>query len=84
MDRRDALKALSLIAGATGFTVTPVSTHEARGVELVLLKVKGVISNVAAEHLRHAWLAGVEGTALEHTRAIVLDDHIEAEFVRTR
>jgi hypothetical protein len=84
MDRRDALKALTLLAGSTGLTVTPVTTREAGGVELVVLKAKGRLSAAMQLHLRDSWTAGVQGTALEQTRAIIVDDALEIEFVRTR
>ncbi len=84
MDRRDALKALTLLASTTGLAVTPVTTQELQGVELVLLRMKGRASCEAIGRLRASWLAAVTGTALETTRVIVFDEQVEAEFVRTR
>lgn len=84
MDRRDALKALSAIAVASGLTVTPVTTLDVQGVELVLIKAKGLISGETAKRISQYWQQGVQGTALEHTRVVVLSDGLEVEFVLTK
>ena len=84
MDRREALKSLTALAGATGASVTPVTTREADGVEVVLLKVKGRCSHDTMERLRETWLQAVADTALAKTKVLVLDDGLEVEFVRTR
>lgn len=84
MDRRDALKALTLLASSTGLTMTPVTTVEASGIELVLLKPTRPLSQMQQAFLRDAWTEGIKGTALERTRMVVLDPHIDLEFVRTR
>jgi hypothetical protein len=83
MDRRDALKALSSIAVASGLTVTPVTTLDVQGVELVLIKCPGLVSQETAARIRALWLEGMKGTALEHIRTVVLTDGLEVDFVRT-
>ncbi len=84
MDRRDALKSLAVLAGATGMTVTPVLTHEATDVRLVILKLAHPVSMGTAERLRSYWLQACEGTALAGVKVIVFDGQIEAQFVRGR
>lgn len=84
MDRREALKSLTALAGATGLTVSPVTTREAEGVALVLLKVNGRCSDETCKRLHADWLAAVEGTALAQTKALVIADGLEVEFVRTK
>jgi hypothetical protein len=83
MNRRDALKALTSVAGAAGLTVTPVTTQEAQGVELVLLKPASPMSMNQMELLRQVWQDAVQGTALAETKALILDD-VDVEFVRTK
>jgi len=85
MDRRDALKALASVVGATGMTVTPVTTQDAYGVEVVLIKCKrGAPTLEIIERLRESWKAGVAGTALENTKVLVFDDSMDIELVRTK
>jgi hypothetical protein len=84
MDRRDALKSLAALAGATGLTVTPVTTREATEVTLMILRPKGLISQEACARLREGWVLGCVGTALEHVRTIVINDDVQVEFVRGR
>ena len=85
MDRRDALKALAGVVGATGMTVTPVTTQDAHGVEVVLIKCKrGAPSLDTIDRLRESWTAGVAGTALETTKVLVFDDSMDIELVRTK
>lgn len=82
MDRRDALKALTTIAASTGFTVAPVTAQEAKDVTLVVIKTQGLISADQAERLADYWKHGVEGTALEGIRTVVVPPDIDIEFVR--
>jgi hypothetical protein len=86
MDRRNALKALASVVGATtGMTVTPVTTQDAHGVEVVLIKCKrGAPSLETIERLRASWKAGVTGTALENTKVLVFDDSMDIELIRTK
>lgn len=84
MERRDALKALASIVGASGATLTAVTAQDAHGVELVLLRAKGRISGDTAKRLKVVWTDAVRGTALEQTRVLVLGDGLDVEFVRTK
>lgn len=84
MNRRDALKSLASLVGATGLTVTPVTTLEAQGVELTILRCPGVMSQEQAERLTHYWTEAVKGTALENRKVIVLMEGLTVEFVRTK
>ena len=85
MDRRDALKALASVVGATGMTVTPVTTQDAHGVEVVLIKLKrGAPTVEVLERLRESWKVGVAGTALENTKVLVFDDSMDIELIRTK
>lgn len=82
MERRDALKALSTLAGATGMTVTPVTVKDAEHVALVILKPKGLMSGDGHKHLAEYWTRAVEGTPLQDVRAVVVGEDIDVEFVR--
>jgi hypothetical protein len=72
------------VAGLTGMTVTPVTTQEAQGVELVILKTPGPISDETVQRLNSTWATCVSGTSLAGVRTVVLTDGMQAEFVRTR
>jgi hypothetical protein len=67
-----------------GLTVTPVTTTDMQGVELVLLKVPGRLRPKAAQQLDQAWRAAVKGTHLEHARTLILDQGTTVEFARDR
>ena len=82
MERRDALKSLAALAGATGMSVTPVTTTDAEKVTLVILKVKGMMRAEHAERLESTWEYAVEGTELQGVKVVVFDEGVEAEFVR--
>jgi hypothetical protein len=91
MERRDALKSLAALAGATGLSVTPVTARDAeadwsvatRGhVELILLKVNSAITAEASMRLKAGWERAVDGTALKGVKTVVVDEGIEVEFVR--
>jgi hypothetical protein len=82
MNRRDALKSLTALAGAAGITVTPVTTHEAAAVSLVVLKTEKKMSAQQCAALREMWTAACEGTALQHVKTIVLPDGLNVEIVR--
>lgn len=85
MDRRDALKVLTTWAGATGMTVTPVTTHDAStDIGLLIIKVPGFVAEETVERLRHTVEQGLKGTPLEGVRAFVLGDGMDLEIVRTR
>lgn len=84
MDRRDALKSLTALAGAVGITVTPVTTHEAADITMVILRWERIFSVDEAEGLARYWKVACEGTALEHVRTIVLGSGLNAEIVRSR
>lgn len=83
MNRRDALKSLALVAGAAGLTVTPVTTQDAQGVELVLLKTREMLDDEQVARLLSSWQACVAGTALETVRTLILDG-VDVEVVRVR
>lgn len=76
--RRSFMKSLSAVGVAV---VTPITTKEAFGTEIVLLKTSQHISQQTAENIRHWWLQAVKGTSLEHVKAVVIDG-IEVELVR--
>lgn len=82
MDRRESLKALASLTVATGMTLTPVTTQEVQGVELVLVKCPEAISDGQAKRLTEAWAACVAGTSLSKARVIVLDNGMSVEFFR--
>ena len=82
--RREALQSLAALVGATGMTVTPVTTHEAEAVTLTIIHCHGPISMETAERIKAWWTQACEGSALEGTKAVVLADGITVEFVRGR
>lgn len=82
MNRRDALKSLAAVAGATGMTVTPVTTQEAQTADLIVLKCTGKISDATAMRLKDCWCRAVAGTGLEHVKVLVLDSEIDMTLVR--
>lgn len=85
MDRRDALKTLAGLAGATGMTVTPIVTHDAStDVALLVLKAPGVIHEETARRLQEGLAAALEGTPLAGVKTIVLGDGLDLEVVRAR
>lgn len=84
MNRRDALKALATMAGATGVTVTPVTSHDASGVEMAILRYDGVLSNDQCARLKAAWELACQGTSLERCKTIVMEQGINVEFVKRR
>jgi hypothetical protein len=84
VNRRDALKALAAVVAATGLTVTPITAEDVRGVELILLKVRGRLSQDSMANIRAVWRDGVRGTALEYTMTIVLASDVDVEFVRSK
>ncbi len=84
MNRRDALKSLTALAGATGISVTPVTTHEATDVTLMILRTDQAISQNTCKRLVTTWMEACRGTALQDVKTIVLADGIDVEFVRSR
>ncbi len=72
------------LAGATGITVTPVTTHDASDVTMVILRYKGWLPDESRARMREAWIAAAEGTDLQHARTVVLDERVDVEFVRGR
>ncbi len=84
MNRRDALKSLTALAGAAGITVTPITAHDATDVTLMILRIDATLSQDTCERLARAWSEGCRGTALERVKTLVLSDGIQVEFVRSR
>lgn len=83
MERRNALKALASLVGVAGIQqVTPIQVQDVQGVELTILKVKGHVSQETAKHLKSTWEEAVKGTSLEHTKALVIDENTDVEFIR--
>ena len=83
MNRREALQSLTALAGVAGITVTPVTTHEAADVSLVILKTDKLMSLEQCARLKGAWEAVCVGTAL-HAKTIVLEGGLNVEIVRGR
>lgn len=79
MNRREALKSL---AAAAGIAITPISTIEAEGAELIILRCSGKVSMAYREQLVAAWRQAVSGTALASVKAIVTDESLNVEIVR--
>jgi hypothetical protein len=84
MDRRDALKSLAALAGATGISVTPVTTREATDVSLMILRCDHRLSVAERQHLKEAWLQVCEGTDLQGVKTAVLDCGVYVDIVRRR
>lgn len=84
MNRRAALQSLTVLAGAAGLTVSPVTTHEATDVALVILKTDTYMSVEQCVRLREAWEAACVGTALQPVNTIVLEGGLSVEIVRGR
>jgi len=85
LSRRDAFKSLAALAAMTGMSVTPVTTQDAQGVELVLLKLKKPMSMAGESRLHVYFQRAVEGTPLEGVKVLVYrEDELDVEFVRTR
>jgi len=82
MDRRDALKALTSLAASTGLSVTPVTAQDVDRLELVIIRVKGRVTQELAERIRALWKHATEGTVCEGIRTIVIDEQLDVEFVR--
>lgn len=81
MDRREALKALTAMAAGSNLTLTPITTRDADGLQLVVLRV-------SRNDLRHtqllfeSWQTAVAGTALADVRVIVIPHGMELELMR--
>jgi hypothetical protein len=84
MDRREALRSLAAIAGATGINVSPVTMKDATDVALVILRTELKMSRAGQALLRAAWQEACAGTPLESVKAIVFEDGLDVEFVRGR
>lgn len=82
MDRREALTTLTALAAGTGLTITPVTTRQADGVQLVVFKSVAHLSDHHVERIRDTWAAVTRGTALEGTKCAVLMPGLEMELVR--
>lgn len=82
MDRRDALKSLTALAGSVGLSVTPITTVEAQAAELIILRATRPVSAETMWHIREHWMAAVEGTGLDGCRCVVLDDSLEVQLVK--
>lgn len=82
MNRRDALKSLSMLAAATGISVTPVTTQDATDVSLVVIRTRKLLSHDQIARLRAAWDLAVTGTELQGRQVMVLNEDISVEFVR--
>ena len=78
MTRREALAALS------GLAIVPVTTRETHGVELVVFKSPRKLSPAQVGHIRDAWAAAVQGTAVAHAKCLILSDGLDVEFVKTK
>lgn len=79
MNRREALKSL---AAAANISITPVSTTDAEGVELIILRCHARLSRAYKEQLVHGWRQAVSGTVLETVKVIVTDESIDVQIVR--
>lgn len=84
MNRREALQALTSVAATTGMSVTPVTTEEAKGVELVIVRVAEPVSQEWFARFTAYWADACKGTALESVRCLLVEKSIEIEFVRTK
>ncbi len=84
MNRRDALKSLTALAGATGISVTPVTTHEASDITLVMIRTDHAITSETAERIKACWTEACRGTGLQDVNAIVLSNDLTVEIVRSR
>lgn len=82
MDRRDALKALGALAAATGMSVTPITTRDAEGVAVLVLKVNTLLSVEQAAYMRASLDAVLEGTPLEGVKVLVLDRETSIEVIK--
>lgn len=82
MERRDALKSLAALAGATGMSITPVTAKDAEKVTLVILKQNGFASEESMCRLRDLWKYATEGTDLANVKTVVMDGQVDVEFVR--
>lgn len=83
MERRDALKSLAALAGATGMVVSPVTATDAERVTLVVVRLKRLLSGEEIDALRDDWQRAVEGTGLQGVRAVFMDTSMDVEFVRS-
>ena len=82
MDRRDSIKALGTLLAGAGVTASPVTTHEADQVQLVILRTPIKLSQAQIESLHTQWKRVVEGTALDGVRVAVFEFGLDVEFVR--
>jgi len=82
MNRRDALKSLAALAGATGLTVTPVTTQEASDAAIILLTTDKCMSQDQVRRLKAAWADACQGTDLQSVKTFVLSDGLRVEIVR--
>jgi hypothetical protein len=84
MDRREALKSLTALAGVTGMTVTPVTAADVETAELVILKANVLLSEQMKSRLSETWSSAVSGTGLEHIKVLVLDGDLDVQFVKSK
>jgi hypothetical protein len=80
--RREAMKTLAGIATSAGLLITPVTTEDARDVDLVILKSQVKLSASDVEHIRAAWRQAIDGTSITG-RVVILDASLDLEFVRS-
>ena len=83
VNRRDALKSLAALAGAMGISVTPVTTQEAAGVEMVILKSDRLLSLAQCAQIKALWTEACVGN-LARAKVTVLHAGLTIEFVRGR
>lgn len=84
MNRRDVLKSFATLVSATGLSVTPVSTEDVAGVEMVIFHSEHVLSNDNAARLKHYWEDACKGTSLEGTKTVIVEKGLDIEFVKRR
>ena len=82
MRRRDSLKAIGVLLAGAGVSVSPVATHEAEAVEMVIMRLPPGLTQNDIDRLRAQWKEACEGTALDGVRTVMLPYGMDAEFVR--
>jgi len=84
MNRREALIALAGVVASTGLTVTPLKTTDAAGLQMVVLRSPGRLSEHMIARLRDHWRDVVRGTALAHVPIVLLGDGMDLGVGRVR
>lgn len=83
INRRDAFKALAALTASVGMSVTPVTTSDIDGLELILVRHAGRLSPEEVKCFRDNWKLGCQDTALANVKVLVMPDDFDVEFVRS-